>query len=108
MSDELKVGQWVLIQFDEDPYKIIKIYEKDGEDVVDLDDGDNFKYIGRPITKIRQIPKKNKRLLEDKVRVQISSLLKKYSLTETVRIVHNLTEISKKNIYRAAIEIKNE
>jgi len=59
MSDKFEVGEWVLIiQFDEDPYKIIKIYEKDGEDVVDLNDGDNFKYIGKPITKIRKIPKR--------------------------------------------------
>ena len=58
MSDKFEVGDWVLIQFDEDPYKIIKIYEIDGEEVFDLDDGDNFKFIGKPITKIRKIPKR--------------------------------------------------
>ena len=58
MSDKFEVGEWVLKQFDEDPYKIIKIYEKDGEEGVDLDDGDNFKFIGKPITKIKKIPKR--------------------------------------------------
>ncbi len=49
----------------------------------------------------------NKRFLDDKIKIHITDLLKKYSLTETVRIVHNLTEISKKEIYRMAIKIKN-
>ena len=51
--------------------------------------------------------KKDSRNLDDKVEIEISKLLKKYSLTETVQIVHKLTEISKKDIYRKAIEIKN-
>ena len=53
------------------------------------------------------IQKKDSRNLDDKVEIEISKLLKKYSLTETVQIVHKLTEISKKDIYRKAIEIKN-
>ena len=40
--------------------------------------------------------------------MQVVKLLKKYSLTETVRIVHNLTEISKKELYKMAIELNND
>ena len=58
MSDKFEVGEWVFIPLDAEPYKIIKIYEKDEKEVVDLDDGDNFKLIGRPITNLRKIPKR--------------------------------------------------
>ncbi len=37
---------------------------------------------------------------------QINKLLKKYSLTDVVEIVHNLTNISKKTIYKRALEQK--
>ena len=39
---------------------------------------------------------------------QINKLLKKYSLTDVVDIVHKLTNISKKIIYKKALELKNE
>jgi hypothetical protein len=58
MSDKFEVGEWVFIPLDDEPYKIIKIYEKDEKEVVDLDDGDNFKLMGRPITILRKIPKR--------------------------------------------------
>ena len=35
------------------------------------------------------------------------ALLKKYSLTETVQIVHKLSNISKKEVYKMALKIKN-
>ena len=57
---------------------------------------------------ISALSKKIKRLVDDNIEIQISNLLKKYSLTETVRIVHNLTEISKKEVYKLYIKIKNE
>ena len=37
---------------------------------------------------------------------QINKLLKKYSLTDVVDIVHKLTNISKKIIYKKALEQK--
>ena len=46
--------------------------------------------------------------LNTNIQIQITKLLKKFSLTETVRIVHNLTEISKRDIYKMAIEIHND
>ena len=39
---------------------------------------------------------------------QINKLLKKYSLTDVVNIVHKLTNISKKTVYNKALEQKNE
>ena len=39
---------------------------------------------------------------------QINKLLKKYSLTDVVDIVHKLTNISKKIVYKKALEQKNE
>ena len=35
-------------------------------------------------------------------------LLKKFNLTEVVKIVHSLTGISKKEIYQIAIQLKND
>ena len=51
--------------------------------------------------------KKDKKTVNKNIEVQISKLLKKYSLTETVKIVHNLSNISKNDIYKLAIKIKN-
>jgi len=61
MSKDFKVGNWVFIPMDAEPYKITKIYEKDGNTVVDLDDGDNFKLTGKPMSTLRVIPKRNER-----------------------------------------------
>ena len=46
--------------------------------------------------------------IEDKIREQTLKILKKYTLTETVEIVHKLSNISKKDIYKMAIELKND
>ena len=45
--------------------------------------------------------------IDDKIRKQTLKILKKYTLTETVEIVHKLSNISKKDIYKMAIELKN-
>ena len=39
---------------------------------------------------------------------QINKLLKKYSLTDDVDKVHKLTNISKKIVYKKALEQRNE
>ena len=61
MRDNFEIGEWVFIPLDEEPYKITKIYEKDGKTVVDLDDGDNFKLTGKPTDTLRVIPKRDER-----------------------------------------------
>ena len=50
----------------------------------------------------------SKIIIEDKIRQQALKILKKYTLTETVEIVHKLSNISKKDIYKMAIELKND
>ena len=40
--------------------------------------------------------------------LMIQSILKKFSLTETVEIVHKLSNISKKEIYKMALILKDE
>ena len=46
--------------------------------------------------------------VNDIIKREMVKLLSKYKLTEVVKIVHNLTNISKKDIYKIAIKLKNE
>ena len=49
-----------------------------------------------------------KKNITDIVKKQTLKLLEKYTLTETVKIVHKLSNISKKDIYQMALKIKND
>ena len=51
---------------------------------------------------------KQNRSISDIVKSQTSKLLKKYTLTETVEIVHKLSNISKKEIYKMTLNLKND
>ena len=68
----------------------------------------NLNLRGEFVVIVSASQKKNKKVLNKKIQIQIIKLLKKYTLTETVRIVHNLTEISKKDIYKMAVETHND
>ena len=48
----------------------------------------------------------SKTKINDTTIKEMTKLIRKYSLTETVKIVHNLTGISKKDIYQKALELK--
>ena len=50
--------------------------------------------------------KKPKITIQTTTEAQIKKLLKKFSLTEVVEIVHRLTSISKKEIYKKALQLK--
>ena len=50
--------------------------------------------------------KKTKITIKTTTEAQIKKLLKKFSLTEVVEIVHRLTDISKKEIYKKALQLK--
>ncbi len=52
--------------------------------------------------------KKVAKIMGAVVEKQISKLLLKFSLTDVVEIVHKLTKISKKEIYKTALLIKND
>ena len=47
-----------------------------------------------------------KNTIQTTIEIQIKELLKKFSLTEVVEIVHKLTNISKKEIYKKALLLK--
>ena len=53
-----------------------------------------------------QIKKKSVKINED-IKKILKELLKKYNLTEVVKIVHSLTGISRKVVYQIAIKIKD-
>ena len=48
------------------------------------------------------------RIIDDTVKNLTLQLLKKYSLTEVVKIVHKLSNISKKEIYQMALKLTND
>jgi len=50
--------------------------------------------------------RKTKITIQTTTEAQIKKLLKKFSLTEVVEIVHRLTSISKKEIYKKALQLK--
>ena len=50
--------------------------------------------------------RKTKITIQTTTEAQIKKLLKKFSLTEVVEIVHKLTDISKKEIYKKALQLK--
>ena len=50
--------------------------------------------------------KKTEITIQTTTEAQIKKLLKKFSLTEVVEIVHRLTDISKKEIYKKALQLK--
>ena len=52
--------------------------------------------------------RKTKITIQTTTEAQIKKLLKKFSLTEVVEIVHRLTSISKKEIYKKALQLKND
>jgi len=52
-----------------------------------------------------KIDKKN---ISHDIERAVKRLLEKFSLTETVEIVHKITYIEKKQIYKRALEIKDE
>ena len=51
---------------------------------------------------------KRKETINDLIKKQTKKLIKKYTLTETVEIVHKLSNISKKDIYQMAVKLKND
>ena len=63
---------------------------------------------GEFVVVIGAVNKKTKKIMDNDISTQISRLLKKFSLTEVVEIVHKLTSISKKQIYKTALLIKND
>ena len=58
--------------------------------------------------RVKNSNKIDKKNISYEVEKIIKRLLKKFSLTETVEIVHKISYIEKKQIYKKALEIKDE
>ena len=69
-------------------------------------DKNNLK--GEFVVIIKGNEKKTIKIVEIAIEKQMLKLLKKFSLTEVVEIVHKLTNISKKEIYKTALLLKND
>ncbi len=52
--------------------------------------------------------KKNKGVISSDTNIAIKKLLEKFSLTDTVEIVHKIGNIGKKELYKKALDLKNE
>ena len=78
----------------------VSLIEKLSEDI------NNFK--GEFVIVIKGNISDSKKNLDKKTEEQIKKLLKKFSLTDVVEIVHKLSNISKKEIYNSALLLKND
>ena len=79
------------------PKKIIEIISKDAKILR-----------GEFVLITAKIKSKDNTKINNHINKQIKKLLKKFSLTEVVEIVHKLTSVSKKEIYGAALLIKDD
>ena len=52
--------------------------------------------------------KRNSKKINGNIKRELIGLLKKYNLTEAVKIVHSLTGISKKEVYQVALKLKDD
>jgi len=52
--------------------------------------------------------KKKPKIISNVIKDELIKLLKKYNLTEAVKIVHSLTGISKKEVYQVALKLKDD
>ena len=79
------------------PKKIIEIFSKDAK-----------KLKGEFVIIAAKVKSSDNIKISNNINKQMKNLLKKFSLTEVVEIVHKLTNISKKEIYAAALLIKDD
>jgi len=52
--------------------------------------------------------RKKPKIINNVIKNELIKLLKKYNLTEAVKIVHSLTGISKKEVYQVALKLKDD
>ena len=85
-----------------------KVFRGSTKNIIDeiLMDKNNIK--GEFVVIIEGKEKKSTKKVDVVIEKQIVKLLKKFSLTDVVEIVHKLTNISKKEIYKNALLYKND
>ena len=79
------------------PKKIIEIISKDSK-----------KLKGEFVIITAKVKSRDNIKISNNINKQMKRLLKKFSLTEAVQIVHKLTNISKKEIYNRALLLKDD
>ncbi len=84
------------------------VYRGTPQKIIDIFSKDNKKLKGEFVLIASKFKSKDIIKINNNINKQIKSLLKKFSLTEVVEIVHKLTNISKKEIYGAALLIKDD
>ena len=84
------------------------IFRGDAEKIISLISADNKNLKGEFVVVIEGENNKAQKRLSIEIENQIKKLLKKYSLTEVVQIVHKLSNISKKEIYKAALVLNDD
>ena len=91
-----KINERVFLGFPEEILKDIKLNKKNflGEFVVVIEGVDGSK--------------KTKGEISSETIFVIKKLLKKFSLTDTVEIVHKIGNINKNELYKKTLDIKNE
>ena len=85
-----------------------KVFRGNARGLMDILSENSNNYRGEFVVVIEgKINNFNKKL-DKKTEEQITKLLKKFSLTDVVEIVHKLSSISKKEIYNSALLLKND
>lgn len=85
-----------------------KVFRGNAEFLIEKLSEDTKNYKGEFVIIIEGSAINSKKSLDKKTEDQIKKLLKKFSLTDVVEIVHKLSNISKKEIYNSALLLKNE
>jgi 16S rRNA (cytidine1402-2'-O)-methyltransferase len=78
------------------------------KEIIDEINKDKINFRGEFTLLIQGKEKLSQTTIQTTIEAQIKKLLKKFSLTEVVEIVHKLTKISKKEIYKKALLLKND
>lgn len=84
------------------------IFRGNAQDIVDKLSMSVKNIKGEFVVVIQGGEKKPSKTIEGSAKTQIKKLLEKFSLTDVVEIVHKLSSISKKEIYKIALLIKND
>ena len=84
------------------------VYRGSPKKIAEIISKDLKKLKGEFVIIAAKVKSKDNNKINNHINKQMEKLLKKFSLTEVVEIVHKLTNISKKEIYGAALLIKDD
>ena len=85
-----------------------RVFRGNASQLIDMLAGDLKNFKGEFVIVIEGNINNSKKKLDKKTGMEIIKLLKKFSLTDVVEIVHKLSGISKKEIYNSALLLKND